>query len=145
VHALALAGLWATALTASIPNHVLAEDSVPYDAIPPYVVEVNDVTAKVGEHVVMLATLKLKDGYRVLEAYNNRVGQFSSFDDGVRFEQKVVGATVQERTLIFPVALQATKPGKHPINGVIRVGYIKGPDTMWMVSVPLIANVTGTE
>ena len=105
----------------------------------------NDITAKVGEHVVMLATLKLKDGYKVLEAYNNRVGQLSSFDDGVRFEQKVVGATVQERTLIFPVALHATKPGKHPINGVIRIGYIKGPDTMWMVSVPLVANVTGTQ
>ena len=48
-------------------------------------------------------------------------------------------------TLVFEVPLRATKAGKHPINGVIRVGYIHGTDEMAMVSLRLIANVTGTE
>ena len=52
---------------------------------------------------------------------------------------------LQEGALVFEVGLQATKPGRHPINGIFRVGYIHDPDDLSMVSVPLIANVTGTE
>jgi hypothetical protein len=111
----------------------------------PYVVDVTDVTAKVGEHKVMLATVRLRDGYRLLEAYNNRVMQLSSLDDGVAFERKVVNASVRDGALVFALGLQPTKPGKHPINGVFRFGYIENGDTMKMVSVPLIANVTGIE
>jgi hypothetical protein len=110
-----------------------------------YVVEVSDVTAKVGEPAVMRATLKARDGYRILKHYNNRVIQLSSFDDGVAFEQGMVPARLDEETLVFEVPLHATKAGKHPINGVIRVGYIHDPDEMAMVSLRLIANVTGTE
>src|SRR5271163_4409497 len=110
-----------------------------------YIVEVSDVTAKVGEPAVMRATLKARDGYRILKHYNNRVIELSSFDDGVAFEQRMVPATLDEETLVFEVPLHATKAGKHPINGIIRVGYIHGTDEMAMVSLQLIANVTGTE
>ena len=44
-----------------------------------------------------------------------------------------------------PKPSKATKPGKHPINGLIRVGYIHGTDEMAMVSMPLVASVTGAE
>jgi hypothetical protein len=110
-----------------------------------YVVEVSDVTAKVGEPAVIRAILKARDGYRILKHYNNRVIQLSSFDDGVAFEQGMVPATLDEETLVFEVPVHATKAGKHPINGIIRVGYIHGTDEMAMVSLRLIANVTGTE
>jgi hypothetical protein len=110
-----------------------------------YTVEVHDITAKVGEHAVMPVTLRLSNGYRILEAYNNRVGQFSSFDDGVAFERKVVRATIQDGTLVFAIDVQPTKPGKHPINGVFRVGYIESENAMAMTSVPLIANVIGSD
>jgi hypothetical protein len=135
-------------LGASVVGWAVAEEpSAPPTAQEPeaYVVEVSDVTAKVGEPAVMRATLKARDGYRILKHYNNRVIQLSSFDDGVAFEQRMVPATLDEDTLVFDVPLHATKPGKHPINGVIRVGYIHGTDEMAMVSLPLIANVTGTE
>jgi hypothetical protein len=110
-----------------------------------YIVEVSDVTAKVGDHAVMLATLRIRDGYRILEPYNNRVIALSSFDDGVDFERRTAPAQVKDGALIFEIPLRATKPGKHPINGLFRVGYIHGTDELSMVSVPLIANVTGTE
>ena len=110
-----------------------------------YIVEVSDVTAKVGEPAVMRATLKARDGYRILKHYNNRVIELSSFDDGVAFERRMVPATLDEDALVFEVPLHATKAGKHPINGIIRVGYIHGTDEMAMVSLRLIANVTGTE
>ena len=129
----------AAALVAGVHPRALAEES---DA---YVIEISDVSAKVGEPAVMVATLKVRDGYRILKSYNNRVISLSSFDDGVTFDRKMVPATVQEEALVFAVGLRATKPGKHPINGIFRVGYIHGTDEFAMVSVRLIANVTGTE
>jgi len=115
------------------------------DESPAYVVEVSDVSAKVGEPAVLHATLRIRDGYRVLEGYNNRVMELSSFDDGVAFERRVVRGTVQDDGLDFAIAVRATKPGRHPVNGYFRVGYIHGPDELSMVSLRLIANVNGTE
>jgi hypothetical protein len=112
---------------------------------PAYAVEVSDVTAKVGEHAVMHVTLRVRDGYRILESYRNRVIKLSVEDDGVAFDQEVVPATLEEGALLFTVGFRATKPGKHPINGLFRVGYIRGAGEMAMVSLPLIATVTGTE
>ena len=133
------AAMLVAALATSAGPHALAEESLPYS------VEVTDVTAKVGEHAVMLAAVTLRNGYRLLEAYNNRVIQLSSYDDGVAFEHKVVNAAIREGALVFAIGLQPTKPGKHPINGVFRFGYIENGDTMRMISVPLIATVTGIE
>jgi hypothetical protein len=136
---LVLAGAVLTSFAASTVAPSFADEPPAYD------VEVDDVTAKVGERAVMLATLKIRDGYRILQHYNNRVIKLSSFDDGVAFERDPVPAELQEGALIFSVGLKATKPGKHPINGLFRVGYIHGTDEMAMVSMRLIANVTGTE
>jgi hypothetical protein len=110
-----------------------------------YTVDVSDVTAEVGAHEVMRATLRIRDGYRILQAYNNRIMELSSLDDGVAFDSPVVRATVEDGVLVFAVGLRPTKPGTHPINGIFRVGYIEGMSEMSMVSLRLIANVTGTE
>ncbi|MBX5453722.1 MAG: hypothetical protein K6U10_07280 [Acidobacteriia bacterium] len=109
----------------------------------PYVVEANDVTAHVGEHAVMLVRLRPRDGYRVLEAYTNRLSRFSSLDGAVAFDRKMVDGKAEDGALVFAVGLTPTAPGRHPINGVFRVGYIRDPGEMWMISVPLIANVIG--
>jgi hypothetical protein len=132
--ALVLAGVAANAAA-----QAGAEESPAYD------VQVSDVTAKVGEPTVIRAVLKPHDGYRILKHYTNRVSKLSSFDDGVAFESEMVPATLDGETLVFEVPVHATKAGKHPINGIIRVGYIHGDNDMSMVSLRLIANVTGTE
>ena len=142
----AFSGLVFAALAVGAAGPAGADDDFGVGATSPaYAIEVTDVTAKVGDHAVMHATLSVRDGYRILEPYNNRVIQLSSYDDGVVFERKMVPAQLQEGALVFAVPLRATKPGKHPINGIFRVGYIHDPDELSMVSVPLIANVTGTE
>jgi len=135
--------LAATALLAALALPATPPASA--DEAQPYAVEVGDVTAKVGEAAVLHAEVSLHDGYRVLEAYNNRVMQLSSWDDGVTFDRKVVNAAVHGDALVFAIGLKPTKPGKHPINGVFRFGYITDGSTMMMISVPLIATVTGTE
>ncbi len=114
-------------------------------AAEPYALEVTDVSAKVGEHATMMATLHLQDGVRILEAYNNRMIQMSADDNGVVFGRKMVPAAIKDGTLVVAVDVQPTKPGRHPINAVFRFGYITDGDTMMMVSVPVIATVTGTE
>ena len=91
------------------------------EELPAYAIEVSDVTAKVGERAVMQAKLHVRDGYRILQSYNNRVIKLSAEDDGVAFEQEMVRASIEEGVLVFAVPLRATKPGKHPVNGVFRV------------------------
>jgi hypothetical protein len=93
----------------------------------------------------MQAKVRVRNGYRILQSYNNRVIKLSAEDDGVAFEQEMVRAKIEEDTLVFAVPLRPTKPGKHPINGLFRVGYIHDSDEMAMVSLRLIASVTGTE
>jgi hypothetical protein len=110
----------------------------------PYAVHVENVSTKVGETTMLMAKLTLPDGYQVLDAYNNRLAQLSSWDDAVAFEREVVLGTVENGGLIFVVGVTPTKPGAHPINGVFRVGY-HNDELMDMVSLPLIATVTGTE
>jgi len=139
LRAFALIAAIPTALAASACGQGVAEESAAY------VVEVSDVTAKVGEPAVMRATLRIRDGYRILKTYNNRVIELSSINDGVAFERRIVPATVQEGALAFAIGLRATKSGKQPINGIFRVGYIQGTDKLAMVSLRLIANVIGTE
>lgn len=114
------------------------------ESSPIYTLEVSDVTAKVGEPAVMTARLKLHDGYQVLHAYSHHVSQLSSYDDGVAFDHKWVTAADQDGTLVFAIDVRSTKPGSHPINGVLRFGYIESGDQMSMISVPLMAKVIGT-
>jgi hypothetical protein len=139
LHAIFLAVLIAVGVASVTASTGRGEES------PAYAIEVGDVTAKVGERAVMQAKLHIRDGYRILQSYNNRVIKLSAEDDGVAFEQEMVRASVEEGALVFAVPLRATKPGKHPVNGVFRVGYIHDTDEMAMVSLRLIASVTGTE
>jgi hypothetical protein len=120
------------------PSSILAES-------PAYRVSVENVTAKVGAHTVIHAVLRPKDGFRILKGYENRVARFSSADDGVAFDTKMIRGEVEGDSLVFAIGVTPTKPGKHPINGVFRVGYLQGSNDLSMVSLPLITTVTGTE
>jgi len=139
LHAIFLVLMIAAGLAFVTTNPGRGEES------PAYAIEVSDVTAKVGERAVMQAKLHVRDGYRILQSYNNRVIKLSAEDDGIAFEQEMVRASIEEGVLVFAVPLRATKPGKHPVNGVFRVGYIHDSDEMAMVSLRLIASVTGTQ
>lgn len=62
------------------------------------------------------------------------------------FDGKMATATtVEDDMLLFEVPPHIIEAGKHPINGVFRVGYIHGNHDLSMVNICLIANGTGTE
>jgi hypothetical protein len=148
-HSACLRAFAAVTVTAAILTLGATPRAAAGEESPAYIVEIGDVTAKVGVREVMHATLRIRDGYRILQAYNNRIMELSSLDDGVAFDAPVVRATVEDGALVFAVGVTPTKPGKHPINGIFRVGYIgvagEGATGMSMVSLRLIANVTGAE
>lgn len=110
-----------------------------------FTVEVSDVAARVGEATVLRAKLRPREGYRVLEHYNNRVTRLSTQDQGVTFPSRMVLGSYRNGELEFAIPVKPTKPGRHAINGVFRVGYAEGSTSMRMISVPLMTGVTGTE
>jgi hypothetical protein len=95
LHAIFLALMIAAGLAFVTTNPGRGEES------PAYAIEVSDVTAKVGERAVMQAKLRIRDGYRILQSYNNRVIKLSAEDDGVAFEQEMVRASIEEGVLVF--------------------------------------------
>lgn len=151
----ALSATLAAALMASSPvAHAAAPSGTPAPSAlaPPegsapdgYTLEVQDASGPVGTQIALHVTLRPRPGYRILEAYNNRIIMLSSYNGGVTFAHKMVRGTVQDGALVFDVGVTPTAPGTHPINGVVRVGYIHGPEDLSMVSMKLIAKVTGTK
>ena len=79
---------------------------------PAYAIEVIDVTAKVA-----LSETAIRDGYRILQSYNNRVIKLSAEDDGVAFEQEMVRAKIEEDALVFAVPLRAPSRASMPSTG----------------------------
>jgi hypothetical protein len=109
----------------------------------PYVLEVQDAAAKVGEPATLTVRLRLREGYRFLDAYRNRAVELSTQDGSVTFGQRVVRGRIEGDTLVIEIPVTPEKPGPHVINGVLRIGYAEGRKSMYMVSVPLIAKVVG--
>lgn len=123
---------------------VVSETSTAADSKDPVVVSVENPVAKVGEPTKLVAKVTVGEGWQVAKSYRNRIINLSSFDDGVDFEKEVVPGSLEGDSLVFAVGVTSTKPGAHAINGVFRVGYHNG-ERLSMVSIPLIATVTGTE
>ncbi len=109
---------------------------------------VENVSAKVGERAVLVARITPRNGYQIADAYRNRITTLSAGDDGVEIDSKLVRGAMQDGSLVFRIPVTATKPGTHPINGVIRFGFVteiageRHLDLKWE---PLMATVTGTE
>ena len=111
----------------------------------PYTIDVENASAKVGEPTAVRATITPPEGFKITKSYRNRVVELSSYDDGVEFDDEVVLGSIQDGgSVIFEVGVTPTKPGPHPINGVIRVSFHNRGHSE-SKSVPLMATVTGTE
>jgi hypothetical protein len=110
-----------------------------------YQLEVSNVTAKVGEHTLLAAKMRMQSGLRFLESYDNRIIKLSALEDSVKFDRPVVPGRIEDDSLIFTIGLTPTRVGQHPINGIFRIGYLRDSEMMRMVSIPLIATVTATE
>jgi len=109
-----------------------------------FTVEAQDTAVPVGHKGVLVAYVHLREGYEVLDPYNNRLIKLSAWDEAVTFDREVYKPDIEGTDMKFTIGITPTKAGKHAINGLFRLGYFKD-DTFTMVNVPLIASVTGTE
>jgi hypothetical protein len=109
-----------------------------------YAVRVENASGKVGERAVVMATVTTKDGYDFAQSYRNRIIELSALDGAVEFERRVVRGAFRDGRMVFKVGVTPKMTGTHPINGVFRIGFHNG-EQLNMISVPLIATVTGTE
>ena len=110
------------------------------------VVNVEAVTAKVGEKATLVARVTFKDGYKVADAYRNRVSSLSADDGAVDFENAAVRGVVQDNALVFKIRVTPKQPGPHAINGLLRVAFVNSLDGDYHLeikTVPLVATVTG--
>ena len=107
---------------------------------------IGDPTAKVGEQAQIDIKISPKEGYKITRAYRNRVIELSAAEQGlVEFEPGPVRGSIEpDNTLVFAVNVTPKKPGKHPINGIIRFSFIHDY-TMDTKSIPLMTTVTGVE
>ncbi len=133
-----------TAIATLVSNVAVSQES------GPIAVSVSEVRAPVGRPTELIARLSIKEGYRFIEPQprGNRVIELSSADGGVSFARRVVRGRLEGGSVVFRLELTPTKPGPHPINGVIRVSYVTDQGDSWHlrhVSLPLIATVVGTE
>jgi hypothetical protein len=111
-------------------------------------ISVEDVSAKLGEKATLVARITPREGFRIADAYRNRITTLSAADDGVQIDGTIVRGTMQGASLVFKIPVTATKPGPHAINGVIRFAFVSslgGDDRLDIKWEPLIATVTGTQ
>jgi hypothetical protein len=117
---------------------------------PPIRMEIQEAVARVGEPTQVLAKLTIGEGYRFIEPppRGNRVIELSSADGGVAFARRVFRGRLDGDSVLFRLEVTPTKPGPHPINGVVRVSYVTETGDSWHlrhVWLPLSTTVTGTE
>ncbi len=104
----------------------------------------SSTTVKVGEETALIAKLTPRDGVTIASNYRNKVSELSALRDGVSFPSHVVRGVVKDRSLLFTIPIVARSAGEHPINGVIRFGYVHEYGTksaLEVRSLPLIATV----
>jgi hypothetical protein len=77
----------------------------------PYSVSVEDVSTNVGEKTMLVAKLTFPDGYEVLDTYNNRLAQSSSYDDGARSARSDIDAFDRVRCVVSGPAQSHGQPG----------------------------------
>ncbi len=109
-----------------------------------YRVQVENASAKVGERSAVVAKVTTREGFKFSQSYRNRIIDLSSLDGAVDFERRVVRGAMKDGAMVFKVGVTPTKAGTHPINGVFRIGFHDG-EKLNMISVPLLATVTGSD
>ncbi len=127
---------------------LLSGPAIAADTEDAVVVSVEDVSAKVGDKVTIIAKITAREGYRLAEDYRNRVSALSAADNEVEFENKMVRGSMQDGSLVFKIRVTPKTPGAHAVNGVLRFGFVNSLDGDYHLDikwVPLIATVTGTE
>jgi hypothetical protein len=132
LHLIALTGI------AFVATSSLAADP-PY----PVVIDTQNVSAKVGEKAVIVATIMIADGFKVTDSYRHRLSGLR-VPDGAELEKRLVRGSVRDGRIVFAVAVTPKQVGAHTVSGVFRFSYHNGQE-LDIRSARFEATVIGTE
>jgi hypothetical protein len=122
---------------------LITSSSLAADPAYPVAIEIQNVSAKVGEKAVIVATITIGDGFSVTDSYRHRLGELRA-SDGAELDTRVVRGSVQDRSIVFTVPVTPTRVGAHPVSGVFRFSYHNGQE-LDIRAARFEATVTGTE
>ena len=97
---------------------LLALTTIAYAATPsagagpgyPVAIDIQNAWARVGEKAVIVAKIRIGDGFAVTDSYGHRLSRLSA-SDGVELERGVVRGSVQDRSIVFAVVVTPKRVG----------------------------------
>src|SRR5262249_34686957 len=90
----------------------------------PVVIDIQNASAPVGERAVIVATIRVRDGFKITDSYGHRLGGLAA--DGVALEQRMVRGSIRNDTIVFTVPVTPTRAGTHTVSGIFRFSYHNG-------------------
>jgi hypothetical protein len=109
----------------------------------PVTVEVQNVSVRIGERALIVATITILNGYKVTDSYGHRLSGLSA-DDGIELEQRLVRGAVRHDQIVFLVPVRATRAGTDTVSGMFRFSYHDGRE-LDILAARFEATVTGVE
>jgi len=110
----------------------------------PVVIDIQNASARVGERAVIVATIRIGDGFKITDSYGHRLGGLAAASDGVALEQRLVRGSIRNDTIVFTVPVTPTRPGTHTVSGIFRFSYHDGHE-LDIRAARFEATVTGTD
>ena len=142
---------WIAPRGSSLVTGLLALATIAYVAAPragagpgyPVAIDIQNAWARVGEKAVIVAKIRIGDGFAVTDSYGHRLSRLSA-SDAVELERGVVRGSVQERSIVFAVVVTPKRVGTHTVSGLFRFSY-HNDEEVDIRSARFEATVTGTE
>ena len=109
----------------------------------PIAVEIQNASARVGERAVIVATIRIRDGFKITDSYGHRLSGLSA-PEGIALERRVIRGSIRHDTIVFTVPVTPTRAGTYTVSGLFRFSYHNGLE-LDIRSARFEATVTGTE
>lgn len=122
---------------------MIANLSVAADPENPFVISIENASAKVGDKAVIVAKITTREGFKITESYRHRIRKLSA-PDGIELESDIVRGSLQDGTVVFAVGVTPKKAGTYTVTGFFRFSFHDGQQ-LDIKSAPFEATVSGTE
>jgi hypothetical protein len=136
--ALALGALALTGAATATPT----TDATPLaDADTPYSIEVTNAKAKVGEDAKIVIKITAVEGYKCNKSYPHKARKLKA-DAGAELAADMVKGTLENKQIVIPVSVKATKAGTFKVTGQIKFSVCNDSQCV-IKKAPLNATITG--
>jgi hypothetical protein len=108
-----------------------------------FLVRIDNVSAKVGEKAIVVATITTRGPFKITESYRHRIIRLAA-SEGLELGGQLVRGSVQDGRVVFLVGVTPKKAGTHTVTGLFRFSVHNG-QRVDITSAPFEGTVTATE